>query len=170
VVGASTGEEAWSVAMLLAEACPPPGAFEVLASDLDPAALEVARSGRYAREAALAVPERLRARFLTPEGGAVRMVPELRERVRFARHDLMGRRLAPPEAVVASFDLVLCRNVLIYFTRRLQEKAFERLAELLRPGNLLVMGLAEWLPGRLAESFAPLDARLKIYRRRERRP
>jgi two-component system CheB/CheR fusion protein len=171
-VGVATGEEAWSVAMLLAEAAGPgpAGRFEVLASDVDDSSLAVARHGRYPERAVAAIPSPLRARYLEAAGAAWDVAGALRPYVRFAEHDLVGRVLAPREAVVASFALVLVRNVLIYFDRRLQHKALERLAAVLEPGGALVLGDAETLPAAFVGRFAPfpgVDRRLRIYRRTE---
>jgi chemotaxis methyl-accepting protein methylase len=156
-VGAATGEEAWTAAMLLADACGPGGerTFELLASDLDRRTLEHARAGRYAGSAVADVPADYRSRFLITEPQRVSVAPALRERVRFAYHDLLGRTLAPAEAVVASFELVLVRNVLIYFDRRLQQKAIERIAGTLEPGAALVLGNVETMPLTMRERFVP---------------
>jgi two-component system CheB/CheR fusion protein len=172
-IGVASGEEAWSLAMLLARTGGPgqPGRFEVVASDVDAASLAVGRAGRYPAAAASAVPPPLRERFLQAAGDEVTVSAELRPFVRFAEHDLVGRVLAPREAVVASFALVLVRNVLIYFDRRLQQKALERMAAVLEPGGALVLGDAETLPPTFADRFAPfpgVDRRLRIYQRTER--
>ncbi len=169
-IGAATGEEAYSLAMLLAAAATslPALDFEVLATDVDDSALAAAREARYSALAAAAVPPPLAARFLVPEaGGALLRVAEpVRARVRFARHDLAKPRHAPPEAVLASFDLVLLRNVLLYFDERLRERAIERVAGALRPGEgVLVLGLSESLPPGARAKFEPIDAALRIYRR-----
>ena len=65
----------------------------------------------------------------------------------------MGKNLAPPCAIVASFNLILIRNVLIYFERRLQEKAFERLVSAIEPGGVLVLGPVEMLPSAMNRHF-----------------
>jgi two-component system CheB/CheR fusion protein len=162
-VGVATGEEAWTVAMLLADASAG-RPFEVIATDLDGDALEVGRRGRYRPEVLAAIPPSFRDRFI--EGNEI--APGLRGHVRFARHDLMGRVLAPAEAVLASFGLVLARNVLIYFERRLQRKALDRLAAVLEPGGALVLGDSESLPldfGGLVEHHPGVDPQLRIYQR-----
>jgi two-component system, chemotaxis family, CheB/CheR fusion protein len=171
-IGVATGEEAWSVAMLLAEASGPevPWRFEVVASDVDASSLAMARQGQYPSEAAMAIPPPLRARFVEHAGNECRIAEGLRPHVRFAQHDLMGRVLAPREAVVASFSLVLVRNVLIYFDRRLQSKALDRLAAVVEPGGALVLGDTETLPPAFADRFTPfpgVDRRLRVYRRTE---
>jgi two-component system CheB/CheR fusion protein len=162
-VGAATGEEAWTLAMLLGEACT---SFTLLASDLDRRTLEIARQGSYPPTIATAVPERYR-HFLLPREGQITVVPPLRESVRFAYHDLLGRTLAPAEAVVASFELVLARNLLIYFDRRLQQKALERIAATLEPGAVLVLGTVETMPVPLRARFQPfpgVDPDLRVFR------
>jgi chemotaxis methyl-accepting protein methylase len=170
-VGVATGEEAWSLAMLLAAACADRGVdFDLVASDLDATALDTAQQGRFRAAACEAVPQDLRARFLADDGGGmVRVADELRAHVHFAEHDLMGRTVAPREAVIASFHVIALRNVLIYFDRRLQGKAVERLRGVLEPGGALVLGLAETLPDAVGADFAPypgVPSRLRIFTRR----
>jgi two-component system CheB/CheR fusion protein len=168
--GVATGEEAWSIAMLLADAGETPWRFEVVASDVDAVSLQAARLGVYGREAAALIPPALRAQFVEERDGDCRISDRLRRHVHFAEHDLMGRVLAPREAVLASFVLVLVRNVLIYFDHRLQHKALERLAAVLEPGGALVLGETESVPVAFAGRFAPypgLDGRLRVYQRTE---
>lgn len=150
-VGTATGEEAWSVAALLEERrhAGEMADWDVLGTDIDEASLATARAGRYA-----ALPE-----VFGPEG------PDegLRRRVRFARHDLLGPTAAPAEALVASFPLVLCRNVLIYFDARLQEKALARLVAAVPEGGALVLGPAESAPARGVSPFPGVDACLRVF-------
>src|SRR5205085_559391 len=87
-IGAATGEEAWTLAMLLAEACATAPSFALIASDLDRRTLELARLGCYAAEAVLSVPPSYR-RFLAQQGSRVSVTAELRAPVRFAHHDLL---------------------------------------------------------------------------------
>jgi len=169
--GCATGEEAWSIAMLLAEAFPPPWGFDVTGSDLHESSVETAMAARYPLAAVESIVSGPRvARFLESDGQSVRVVPALRETARFEVHDLMGRALAPRAAVVASFDLVLLRNVLIYFDRRLQEKAIERVAGTIAPRGALVLGPYEMLPGSAAlslRSWPGLPADLHVFRREQ---
>jgi chemotaxis methyl-accepting protein methylase len=169
-IGVATGEEAWSLAMLLASAF---GSemprFTLLGSDVDARSIQVAVSGRYAGGACATIPAALRARFVDARGGEDRVGVVLRECVQFVEHDVMGTRLAPREAVVASFHLVTMRNVLIYFDRRLQRKALERVTSVLEPGGVLVLGPVETLPRDIATKFVPypgVDENARIFRRR----
>ena len=146
--GCGCGEEAYSLAMLLEEAALP--GF-VVASDIDPAALDAARAAAYPAEALAELPPELRERFLRARPDGRYSVDEaLRARVRLVAHDLTGRRPAPG---AEKYDLVCCRNVLIYLQREAQERLLHRLSAVIAPGGWLCLGEAEWpaplVPGRL---------------------
>lgn len=162
-IGVATGEEAWSLAMLLEEACEHTrGSWQLLASDVEPGALAHAARGRYG--ALDDIPPDLRQRFIVD--GAIG--PVLRERVHFECHDAVGTRLAPPGAVIATFALVCLRNVLIYLQRDLQQELLERLASILEPGGVLVLGPVESVPTALSTRLVPypqLDPDLRIFTR-----
>jgi len=144
VAGAATGEEAWSMAMVLAEAEARGGApWEVIASDRSASSLARARLGRYDRVEAASIPSELRGEYTVPHVDGFEVAPALRSRVRFCHHDLLGPSLAPPEAVLARFDLVLCCNVLIYLARHLQVRLIERLCSVVAPGGALALGAHE---------------------------
>jgi chemotaxis protein methyltransferase CheR len=139
----STGEEAWSIAMVLREAeCP----GEVLGTDIDTDVLNTAQSGVYRMERASALPtERLRRHFLRGTGaneGLVSVRPELRSMVRFAQLNLQS----PVWPAQERHDIIFCRNVVIYFDREFQKKLLARLADLLVPGGLLMVGHSESFP------------------------
>lgn len=165
-IGVATGEEAWSIAMLLAEACEAVGRrWELFGTDLEPSALAHAERGEYDDGSLASVPADLRARFM--DGG--RVGPALRAHVEFEAHNLLGSRRAPTRSVVAAFHLVCLRNVLIYFDRRLQEKALERVETTLAGGGVLVLGPVEILPVALEtklRAYPGLDPTLRVYSRR----
>lgn len=139
----STGEEAWSIAMVLREAeC----AGEVLGTDIDTEVLNTAQAGVYRMDRASALPaERLRKHFLRGTGdneGLVSMRGELRSMVRFGQLNLQS----PVWPAMERFDVIFCRNVVIYFDREFQKKLLTRLADLLVPGGLLMVGHSESFP------------------------
>ncbi len=139
----STGEEAWSMAMVLREAdC----AGDVLGTDIDTDVLATAHAGVYRMERTAGLPqERLRRHFLRGTGaneGLVSIRPELRPMVRFGQLNLQS----PVWPAQDRFDVIFCRNVVIYFDREFQRKLLERLAELLVPGGLLMVGHSESFP------------------------
>lgn len=139
----STGEEAWSIGMVLREAdC----AGQVLGTDIDTDVLDTARSGVYRLEQASSLaPERLRRHFLRGTGsndGLVSVRPELRAMARFGQLNLKS----PTWPAMERFDVIFCRNVVIYFDREFQQKLLARLADLLLPGGLLMVGHSESFP------------------------
>lgn len=139
----STGEEAWSIAMVLREAeC----AGEVLGTDIDTDVLNTARTGVYRLErASTLAPERLRRHFLRGAGsneGLVSVRPELRTLAKFGQLNLQS----PAWPAMERFDVIFCRNVVIYFDREFQKKLLTRLADLLVPGGLLMVGHSESFP------------------------
>lgn len=161
--GCARGEEPYSLAALLDAAGAPPGC-RVLATDADPGALAAARAAAYPAERLDELPEAHRGRFVLGSDGAFRPDGRLRDRVDFALHDL-GAGEGPGDH---GFDLVLCRNVLIYFTRPLQRRAADRLARSLAPGGVLCLGEAEWFTRPAEHGLEPLDRRLHLLRRPSR--
>src|SRR5215510_286646 len=140
VCGCATGEEAYSVAILLLEEAgrhelKPP--IQIFASDLDARALSTAREGRYPSAIEADVNEDRLRRFFTREGDGYRVRQELRDVVLFAHHDLLKD---PPFSRV---DLISCRNVLIYLDRELQEQVCSTFNYALNPGGFLFLGSAE---------------------------
>jgi two-component system CheB/CheR fusion protein len=157
VPGCSTGEEAYSLAMVFKEAMgklKPPKKFKltVFATDLDKDAIDKARQGVYpANIAADVAPERLKRFFAKVEGG-YRVGTEIREMVVFAPQSLI---LDPP---FTKLDILSCRNLLIYLAPEMQKK--------LSPGGVLFLGSAETV-GRFTDLFASLGSKTRLYRRTE---
>jgi two-component system CheB/CheR fusion protein len=168
VAGVATGEEAWTIAMLLDRAAARTTApYEVFASDINVGALELARTARYDHAEASTVPADYR-HYLVERRGTVEIAEPLRDRVTFSQHDLLGPSLAPVEAVLAQFDLVLCRNVLIYLDPRLQTRLMARLVSVVPAGGVIGLGPVEQLPGGFEQSLRPypdVDRRLHLFLR-----
>jgi two-component system CheB/CheR fusion protein len=165
VPGCSTGEEAYSLAMLFKEAMgklKPPKKFKltVFATDLDKDAIEKARLGFYpANIAADVSPERLN-RFFTKVDGGYRVSAEIREMVVFAPHSLI---MDPP---FTKLDVLSCRNLLIYLAPEMQKKLIPLFHYSLRPGGILFLGSAETVGG-FTDLFASLGGKMRLYRRTE---
>ena len=157
--GCSIGAEPYSVAMLLRELAPE-AAHRVLATDVDPTVLARARrgDGYTAAELRHVDPNRL-ARFFTPSGDGTRFSvrPELRSLVEFREHNLLG---PTPRA---GFDLICCRNVVIYFTDEAKQELYKRLFESLRRDGVLFVGGTEILP--LAQQVGLVPAGPSFYRK-----
>ncbi|MGH9319902.1 MAG: PAS domain S-box protein [Vicinamibacteria bacterium] len=159
VLGCSTGQEAYSIAMAFVEAAeraPRMRMLQVFATDLNEALLDKARHGLYAKSLAQDVsPERLR-RFFVEEEGGYRVGKALREMVVFARQNVISD---PP---FSRMDLISCRNLLIYLEPGLQKKVFPIFHYALKPGGFLFLGASESI-GRFTELFEPMDKKHKIY-------
>ena len=140
VVGCATGEEAYSVAILLSEYASrleSPPKIGVFATDIDEAGLAEARAGRYIRTIGIDVsPERLR-KYFVPEDAWYRVRKELRELILFAPHNVLRD---PP---FSRLDLVTCRNLLIYLNREAQERVLATLHFSLLPNGYLFLGASE---------------------------
>jgi two-component system, chemotaxis family, CheB/CheR fusion protein len=161
VPGCATGEEAYSMAMLVAEAYRVLGrgpTFRVFATDVHRASLDVASAGQYSLEAAGGVPDDLRDRYLERKAEGLHVVTQLRERVVFAHHNVIK------DAPFTRLDLLTCRNLLIYFTPSAQRKAISLFHFGLKTNGVLMLGPSE-SPGPLSEEFAALDNRWKIFRK-----
>jgi chemotaxis protein methyltransferase CheR len=154
VAGCASGEEAYSLAILACEAfaCAAPP-VHVLATDIATAALEQARRGQYAPRAMAATPESLRRRYFTAHDELLRVNEQLRELVELRRHNLI-RDLAPGGAS-GGFDVISCRNVLIYFDSPTVERVRRSLESALAPAGTLVLGAADGLVTRLARAGSP---------------
>lgn len=138
---ASTGEEPYSLAMTCAENMAS-GAAKIIASDIDTKVLATAGRGVYNADARGLSPERLRAHFLRGKGansGSIRVKPELARMIEFRTHNLMEARWQLGEP----FDIVFCRNVMIYFDAPTQRKVLERIHGVMKPKSLLFVGHSE---------------------------
>jgi two-component system, chemotaxis family, CheB/CheR fusion protein len=160
-VGCATGEEAYSLAILLLEAAArlsDPPRVQVFASDLHERSLEKAREGFYPGDVETDVSgERLR-RFFIQEDGGYRIRKEVRELVVFAPHNLLGD---PP---FSRLDLIACRNVMIYLQREVQTEVLELFHYSLRPEGYLVLGSSETVES--SNLFRTTDKKLCIFRKR----
>jgi chemotaxis protein methyltransferase CheR len=163
--GCSTGEEPYTLAMTVLSAIPQGSAItlELVATDLDTQVLNRAREGIYAEESIAPVPDDLQRRWFRRGTGAnagkVRVSDALRQLITFQQLNFVER----PWPVKGPFDLVFCRNVMIYFNGHTQREIVEGFAERLRPDGYLFIGHSETLNG-LNELYEPL--RGTIYRRR----
>jgi two-component system, chemotaxis family, CheB/CheR fusion protein len=162
VPGCSTGQEAYSIAMVLTEvwgqAASAPN-FQVFATDLNEALLDKARRGLYAKNLIQEVsPGRLH-RFFVEEPGGYRVSKILRERVLFARQNLLSD---PP---FSRLDLISCRNLLIYIDSDLQSRILPTFHYALKPGGFLLLGASESI-GPFIDLFAPVSKKLRIFARK----
>ena len=161
----STGEEAYSLAMLLADQAEVSGAkggilSQVFATDIDDQALETARAGIFPEAIVTDVPPARLRRYFVKEQTHYRMQKELRERILFAQHNLLSD---PP---FSRLDLISCRNLMIYLDRGIQSEVLRMFHFALNPGGYLFLGSSETADA-CSQLFTPVDKKNRIYRAKE---
>lgn len=161
--GCSNGQEIYSLAMSLLDR----GNFrstnlpEMLASDVSAATVSRARQGHFSQfEVQRGLPVRTLMRWFAPAGENWNIRPEITRAVKFRQHDLVDGPMPP-----GLFDVVMCRNVLLYFPQLVRQKVLERLSRSIRPDGLLVLGAGETVLG-LSDAFDPCQKFRGLYRRR----
>ena len=140
---ASTGEEPYSIAMTVVESLGASANVRLVCTDIDTKVLATAQRGVYPADSRGLSPERLKRHFLRGTGanaGSIRVRPELARMIEFRPFNLMS---ASYSSLGEPFDLVFCRNVMIYFDNPTQRRVLERIHGVLRPGGLLYVGHSE---------------------------
>lgn len=164
VAGCSTGEEAYSLAILAREKMDELGLhkdIKIFATDIDRDAIHYAAAGVYPESIAADLSPRLLAKYFHKRDDSFQIARSIREMVVFAQHNLVKD---PP---FTNISLISCRNLLIYLQPILQRKVLEFFNFSLRPGGILLLGTSE-TTGELGDYFETLDARLKLYRSKGR--
>ena len=159
--GCSSGQEAYSLAMVLAEELGLDDYLKqvkIYATDIDDEALAVARQASYPEAGLEGVPAELRTKYFEPRGDRYVFHPEIRRTVIFGRNDLVQ------DAPISRVDLLLCRNTLMYFNAETQQRVLNRFHFALVPRGVLFLGRAEMLLGR-SRLFEPVDLKQRIFRR-----
>ncbi|MUT65477.1 protein-glutamate O-methyltransferase CheR [Paenibacillus sp. NEAU-GSW1] len=132
----STGEEPYTLAMILEEMSASNRA-SVLATDLDAIVLEKAKEGIYLERSLRDVPKPLQSKYFKPEDGAFAVSDSLKKHIDFKQQNLLH------DSFDSGFDLIVCRNVMIYFTEEAKHLLYHKFAQALRPGGLLFVGSTE---------------------------
>ncbi len=158
-VGCAAGEEAYSLALLIDDLNPPGLQVDILGTDVSGPVLAAARQGLYDRSRLAEVPDAVRRKYFRDDAGRFRLIDEIRSRVRFERHNVMTEAPFPPA------DLILCRNVLIYFSRAEQTRVLANISEALSANGVLVLGRSEVLVGAMRARFHAEFPTERIYRR-----
>ncbi|NPV08774.1 MAG: protein-glutamate O-methyltransferase CheR [Anaerolineae bacterium] len=157
--GCSDGPEPYTLAMLF-HSLAPRRRVRIWATDIDRQGLARARAGGpYSASAIQLLPSDLSSRYLVPMAGGFGVVPSLVRRVTFQEHDVLR------DPISGSFDLIACRNVIIYLTEEARTRLFDRLASSLRPGGVLFVGAAESVPMDQARALGLERLRMSFYRR-----
>lgn len=161
IPGCSSGEEAYSIAMLFADAARRfelPLAVQIFATDIDERMLQIARDATYPAAALADIPAHLRERYVVPHAERFTIAPEIRDLIRFSSHSLVKD---PPFSRV---DLLSCRNLLIYFDDRLQQSVVPLFHYAVRPGGYLFLGPSESV-SRFEQLFPAIDQHSRLFER-----
>ncbi|NUT85237.1 PAS domain S-box protein [Pseudomonas corrugata] len=164
--GCSTGEEVYSLAMLLDDQLQVKGSkakLQLFATDIDERAISLGRAGRYPQAIVTDVPPTRLRQYFVKEDDHYRIRKELREKVLFAKHSLLAD---PP---FSQIDLIVCRNLLIYLDREVQREILQMFHFALRPGGFLFLGTSESADA-CHELFSPVDKRNRIFRAKSTSP
>ena len=163
--GCSSGEEPYSLAILFHRFAATSGMLaqidrvNVLGTDIDKRSLTAAGRGEFEEGDFADTPADLRKRYFATSAPFV-VAPSIRRMVKFESRDMLSD--AAPRG---QHDLIVCRNVLIYFDRETQERLFDTFYQAMAPGGFLMLGKVETLLGRARSQFAPIDARERIFAR-----
>ena len=163
IPGCATGEEAYTLAILLRETAEQVGRrldYQIFGTDLDAGAIETARAGVYPEGIAVDVTRQRLDRFFTPEVATYRVRKEVREMCVFAPQNVIKD---PP---FTKLDVICCRNLLIYLNADMQQRLLPIFHYALKPGGLLMLGPSETI-GTQRGLFNPVDGKWKIFARRE---
>ena len=164
---ASTGQEPYSLAMLLKEkgAMLAGWRIEIIGTDLSTQALEKAKAGVYSQfEVQRGLPIQLLLKYFSQNGEAWQVAPEIRAAVTYRPHNLLESLVS-----LGTFDIVFCRNVLIYFDKDTKTDVLERIAAQMSDEGFLVLGAAETVIG-LSDAFKPVQGKRGLYQVEKRQP
>lgn len=168
--GCAGGEEAYSQAILIQEALkkdPSEWTVHVFATDIDKESLRRAAKADYPRQGLLNVKLGILDEYFDQTETGYMVKPEIRKMVRFSNEDLTSSTtFAPKESVFGEFDIIFCRNVLIYFNADLQHQVTNKLVRSLSSSGYLILGDSERLDNEVSTYFKVVDHRNRIYKKR----
>ena len=157
---ASTGQEPYSLAMMVKEMKDKLGGWrvEILGTDISVDVLEKAKAGVYSQfEVQRGLPIQMLVKYFTQAGDTWQIAPDIRAMVQYRQHNLLAEF-----AGFGRFDVVFCRNVLIYFDQQTKSSVLNRIARQLDPDSYLVLGAAETVVG-LSDAFKPIPEKRGLY-------
>ncbi len=167
--GCSFGEEAYSSAIIFNELFlqeKTSYTLNIFATDIDKKALKRANQGIYSFDSVKKVKYGIYKKYFTRENDKYILAPEIKKMVQFSFYDLLDKKhSAPPDSIYGGFDIVFCRNVLIYFNLDYQKIIFNKLYNSLNPNGYLVLGEAEVPLAKFAHKFRKVNGYCKIYRK-----
>jgi chemotaxis protein methyltransferase CheR len=158
--GCATGEEVYSLAILLHKVLENNFSkyrVRIIGTDIDNLSLEKARKGVYFENVLKNVDASTKGNYFLKQGQTYQVSDQIRNMIRFKRHDMIS------ESCIGSFDLIICRNVMIYFKKEIQEELQLNFHKRLNRGGFFILGKAETLLGEASNCFKPYNARERMY-------
>lgn len=167
--GCACGEEPYSLSIIFNEFLKKESidlALNIFATDINKTSLKSAAEGLYNFDSVKEVRYGLLKKYFTKKGECFKINSCIKDKVKFSFYDLIEKRgYAPPESVYGNFDLIFCRNVLIYFNSEYQNKIFEKLSHSLAPKGYLILGEAEIISKMYEKYFTRVSEYLKIFQK-----
>jgi chemotaxis protein methyltransferase CheR len=167
--GCSMGEEPYSMAILIHELFEKEALdnqIQIFATDIDATILKKAKKAVYPFEGIKSVKYRLLKKYFVSKGKLFQLLPEIKDLVSFSAYDLLDKKsYAPPESIFGSFDMLFCRNVLIYFDTKHQDQIFDKLYRSLSKDGYLVLGEAEIPSSKYQRRFRKVNECCHIYQK-----
>ncbi|MBL4560757.1 MAG: protein-glutamate O-methyltransferase CheR [Labilibaculum sp.] len=167
--GCSTGEEAYSIGILIDNYLRKNDLImdvSIFATDIDIKSLAYAKKGKYTAESLKETKLEIITNYFSQLEGKYKILPRIKKMVHFSTFDLLNsHQYAPEESIYGDFDLIFCRNVLIYFNKEYQEIIFNKLNKSMNTTSLLVLGEAEEPPGEYEKRFHKESIYFKIYQK-----
>lgn len=167
--GCAAGEEPYSIAILIKEIVEKEKlklCTTIIATDIDKKTLENAKKAVYSYEKIRNLKYRLLEKYFVTQRNVFKLKSEIKEMVSFSEFDMLSKKsFVPPESIYGGFDIVLCRNLLIYFESDFQEKIFNKLQRSLNRNGILFLGEAEMPVGKFKTKFKRESKLCKIYRK-----
>ncbi len=167
--GCATGEEPYSIAILIRELQRKEKldlTINIFATDIDERALKRARRALYPYESIKGMKYRLLKRYFEAKRKSFQLTPNIQGMVDFSAFDMINKKgYAPPESVFGNFDMIFCKNVLIYFPEKYQDRIFDKLYRALAKGGYLVLGRAEVPTREYQNRFRKVSASCPIYQK-----
>jgi len=168
--GCSMGEEPYSIAILINEFLEKEALqfnTNIFATDIDGRILKKAQKAVYAFDSIKSVKYRLLKKYFISRQNLFQLMPIIIDLVSFSVYDILDKNsYAPPESIFGSFDMVLCRNVLIYFNMEYQNRIFDKLYRALTKGGYLILGEAEIPSAKYQRYFSRVNECCHIYQKR----
>lgn len=168
--GCAMGEEPYSTAILMDELLDKESHsfdMQIFATDIDDIILKKAQKGYYAVESVEEITRKRMTTYFSTVGKGFQLKSKIKNQVVFSRYDILDKNsYAPPDSIFGGFDLILCRNVLLYFNNAYRNKVFNKFFRALTPGGFLILGETEVISSEFSSRFQKISDCCNIYKKK----